>query len=397
MKMFSKLFSRRTLLLLAFALSLSSFAGAADLFDNSKLIKMVREGVSCKVVFQLIDASPCHFDSSAEALIEVQKAGKEGGWSADDVGKLQEKVIAVADQDKKRLKELVEKAVIVFENAAVGDEEYERIMRELMFEGKTTVGYLLKHLQEESERKRIGVVDALLRLGDKSDEVCKLVFVMLTDRSKPVREMAAKTVAGLATPQTCDALIEQLNTRNPVCLDGVALALGYLGEAKGVEPLTRLLKNSSDDETRISAAWALGRLRAKSPAALSALLEAVLDERNPELRVTAAEALGLCGERKAVSHIKKAFLRFRPGREELIKQLAFFKDGEGVDFLLELVEDDNPQVKKAAKETMAALSGENYDSGEEYKAWWEANKDRLNWPRENPSGPKIPEPRGGGQ
>ena len=391
------LFARHFLCVATLVLGAAQVCSAGDVLDNAKLTEMVREGVAFKVVLQLIEASTCHFDSSSKALIELQKAGNDGKWPPEDIGKLQAKLIEVANQDKKRLKELVDKAVGIFENVAVGDEEYERIMRELTFEGKTTVPYLLKQLQQESERKRVGVVDVLGRLGDKSEEVTKSIVVMLTDRAKPVREMAARTVAGLHTEQTCPALIEQLNNRNPTFLDGVAMALGYLKDARAIEPLTNLLKTSVDDEARVSAAVALGQLRAKTPAALSALLEAVLDEHNPKLRDRAAEALALIGERKAISYINKAYQRFRTGREDLIKHLAFFKDSEAMEFLLELVNNaDNPQVKKATKETLMALTGENYDSGEEYRAWWEINKDRLDWSKGGATNaPKIPEPRSG--
>ena len=104
----------------------------------------------------------------------------------------------------------------------------------------------------------------------------------------------------------------------------------------------------------------------------------MLDEHSPKLRDRAAEALALIGEHKAISYINKAYLRFRPGREDMIKHLAFFKDSEAMEFLLELVDDDNPQVKKAAKETLEALTGENYDTSEEWKSWWEA-KTGLDW------------------
>jgi len=377
-------------------LAFSTTVRSAEIYDNEKLLKAVSKGVALDVILDKIraDAQNCHFDSSNDALIAIQDAGKAGGWPADDIKVLQKKVIEIAGLDQKRLKELVDRAQNVWENADPA--EYDLMIRQLMKEGKSVVPYVLKQLEQESERKRSGNVDALGRIGDRSGEVVNAINMMLVDRSKPVRLQAAKTIASLANEKTLGDLVARLQNRSEQHHDGAAMALGYLGnpDPKAIEALTRVLHASGSSDARICAAFSLGQLRAKQPAALEALLEAVLDERDEKLRDSAGLSLALIGDKRAVSYIKRAYERYRPGRAEIIKHLSYFKDPEAIEFLIERTDDDATEVKKSANETLRLISGEqNIDGTEEWRAWWEVNKVRPDF-RPATAAPSLPDPRG---
>jgi HEAT repeat protein len=380
--------------LAALILGISTSASAVEVYDNAKLLKAVKAGVSLDVILQQIQANGtnCRFDSSNDAIIEIQVAGKEGGMKIEEIKALQKRVIEVAGLDQKRLKELVDKALNVFENADAN--EYDLTMRALQREGKPVVPYLLKQFEQESERKRSGLVDALGRIGDKSDEVVKIVNMLLIDRSKPVRLQTAKTVAALATEKTSEDMVARLNQRN-ASLDGAAMAIGYIGDAnpKAIEALAKLLRASGDSDARVCAAWSLGQLRARTPVALDALLEAVLDERDEKLRDSAGLALGVIGDKRAPSYIMRAFQRYRAGREDLVRHLSYFKDAEGIEFLIEQADNDSPPVKKAVNETLKVISNEQHLEGtEEWRGWWEVNKVRPDFRASD--GPKVPDPAG---
>jgi HEAT repeat protein len=376
---------------------LSRASLSADIMDNAKLLRAIRANVSLDVMLKQIatSTSNCHFDSSTEALIQIQEAGKEGGWKQEDVKALQMKVIEISMADQKRLQELVTTALNVFENANAEDpNEYDSMMRTLIREGRAVVPYLLKSIEQESERKRGGIMDALGRIGDKGDEVVRVAILMLFDRSKPVRLQAAKCVAALHGPSTCDDLVARLNNKNEK-QDGVAMALGFLGDTHAFEPLVRLLKYSADSDARVCAAFSLGQLRARTPAATEALLEAVLDERDARLRDSAAQALALIGERRTPSYIIKAFERYRQGREDLLRHLSFFKSGEAIEFLIEKIVSDDPKIKKSSLEALRVLTGENLETSDEWRGWWDVNKVRPDWIRTNSDAPKIPDARSG--
>jgi len=386
----------------AFSAQFNSRAMAGEPLDNSTLIHALESGISTDVLSAKIDsyfvkgtageseksAQLCHFDASIDALVKVKEAAEKGGWTKDDIAKLQKRMIVIADGDKKRLTGLVSVAMNTFENMDPND--YESMMRQLKKEGKVVAPYILEQIEQESDRKRAGMLDALGQIGDKSDAVVKQAIFMLTDRAKPVRLEAAKCVAKLFGPNTCDDLIARLSARDEK-LDGVCMALGYLCDPKAEEALTHTLRYAFDSDTRVCAAFALGQLRAKSQGAREELLSAVLDEHDEKLRDSAANALGLIGERRTPGYIKRAFERYRPGREDILKHLASFKCAESVEFLLQQVENDAPKIKRSAQDTLQILTGENLAGADEWKSWWEVTKFRPDWIQVD-SGSKVPEP-----
>ncbi len=376
-------------------------ARAGEVLDNAKIINMMKKGVALEVILKLLEPSTnpverakgpgFRFDASSEAMIALQEAGKEGSWPKDDIVKLQSKVNDLAKKDEKMLSEMVDTALNIFENA--DPDEYASIMRRLANEGKRMVPYLLVKMEQESDRKRAGVLDALGRVGTKEEAVIRACTLMLMDRSKPVRLQAAKTVVALADESTAKELTTKLNSRVEK-LDGVAMALGYLGDKSAVEPLTRVLLNSGDSDTRVCAAFALGELRVKNKDAISALLEAVLDEHDEKLRETAANALAAkLGEKRAPSYIVKAFQRYRTGREALLRNLSYIKDLGALDFLVEQVENDDPKIKKAAVETLVLLTGEEAKDAEEWRGIRGVLQARPDWIQANPDSPRIPDAR----
>ena len=369
--------------------SLSSRALGGEVLDNKTLNAALEQGIDPDVIASKFKTSLCHFDASLEALVEIKKAAEKGGWKAENIKVLQQSVITAADGDRRRRTELVARAMNVWDNA--DPDEYARMMRILRTEGKAIVPFILDQIEQESERKRGGMLDALGQIGDKSDNVVKQAILMLNDRSKPVRMEAAKCVAKLAGPNTCDDLVARLSNRDDK-LDGVCMALGYLGDAKATEALTRTLKYAYDSDTRVCAAFALGQLRASSKDARASLLEAVLDDHDEKLRDSAANSLALIGEKQTPNYIIKAFQRYHQGREDIIKHLAAFKSATSVEFLLEQLENDAPKIKRSAQETLQVLTGENQPSVDEWKSWWEVVRTRPDWIQASNDSQKVPEP-----
>lgn len=385
-------------------LSLPAFC-AEQTLDNEQVETMVKAGVQLDVILNMLQPSvnpneqsgqAFRFNDTPTAMISLQKAGLEGKWAPEDIKKLQLKISELTKKDQKYLKELVDRAWNIFENADPA--EYDLMQRKLEVERTRVIPFLLKGVDLESERKRAGTAEALGRIGaqtriaEKNELVMAVMFSMLTDRAKPVREKAARAVAAIQTPATVNELIAKLGNRS-LKLDGVCLALGFIGDDKCVEPLARTLKLSPDSDTRVCAAFALGELRAKAPIAREALLEAILDEREPELRVAAAEALGKVREPRAPDYMIKAYHRFRNGRDELIRRFDNFKDVKVLDFLVEIVEDTDPKVKRATIETLRIMTGEEGSTADDWRAIIQVLRVRPDW--NDAGGPKIPDAGGG--
>jgi HEAT repeat protein len=352
---------------------------AGEILDNAKLISMLKAQISLPVIKTKIENSSVRFVADSDQLILISTAAHEGGMEKKDVDELLTIVIQKANLEKNRIKELVDRFMNVCVN---GDPtEYDTMMRSLLGEGRACVPQLLKHTEEENEVKRRGVVDALGRIGDKSPAVVNRVRLLLTDRHPDVRQEAAKAVAALALPTTVDELIEVLNRRQAEYVDGVALALGELRDPKAVAPLTTLLTLSTEAGNRRAAATALGQLRTKDDRAIKALLAGVLDARDPQLRVASARALGLIGEVQTVGYIIRSFQRFGDvdGRAHLITELRHFKSLAALDFLVPCTNDDAPDIRKAAVETLKVLTGANGESREEWESIVNVIRDRPDW------------------
>jgi HEAT repeat protein len=388
------------LLLLVAILGLCDRASAAQVITNKELNEMISSGVAMDVILKLLEppitpnektqAPNCRFDDSPEAMIAIQEAGKKGTWPAEDIKKIQIKVSELSKKDQKFLKMMVDRARNVFENADPG--EYDSMMRELTREGKRVLPYLMGAIEDERERVRAGIVDALGRQNQKDEATVRSISLMLTDRSKPVRLQAAKTIVALADEQTAKELIGRLNSRVEK-LDGVATALGYLGNNAAIEPLTKLLRNSSDSDTRICAAFALGELRANTKDASAALLEAVLDEHDDKLRETAANALaGKLRDKRTPAYIVSAFRRYRQGREDIMKNLRYLKDLGALEFLIEQLEqNDDPKIKKVAHQTLVELTGNEAHDAEEWRGIRNVLQVRPDWAPSTSDAPRVPD------
>ncbi|MBE7463949.1 MAG: HEAT repeat domain-containing protein [Planctomycetes bacterium] len=352
-------------------------ARAGEILDNQALERMLEAGFSLKVLEAKFRDSDCQFDDGSDKLIVLKAAAKKGGMEGADSDQL---VLMVMDAAKKNQKELAALAGQLMNGAINYDkQEYESLMRNIQRKGKAMVPYILHHIEEENELKRQAVLDALKRLRDKTESVVRSVRLMLQDRHPAVRRQAAETLAELADAKLADELITDLDAHRGEHIDGIAFTLGYMEYKPAARTLTTVLTRSTDKDGRLASAFALGRLRAREPEALKALLDAVLDDQDERLRDVAGQSLAWMQYPKAVMYIKKAYERYRPGRAGMVRHLAFFKSVEAMEFLLEIADAEAPDVRAAALETLKHLTGEGYETAEDYRSWWQYNKARPDW------------------
>lgn len=362
---------------------------SAEVVDNSALNRALEQGTAPDVIYLKLKMSACHFDDSLDALTLIKKSAEKGGWPVDQVTQLQQKIMLVAADDKHRRVELVARAMTTFEND--DPVECEQTLAALRKEGRAIVPEILEQLDQESDRKRAGLLTALTQLGEKNDAVLTQALRLLTDSAPNVREAAACCVATLGGAPIYDVLAARLSEHDKP-LDGVCRALGHLGDSRAVAALTHVLRRSDDTDARVSAAAALGQLRAGTRDARSALLEAVLDEHDARMRERAAEALALIGDKQTPEYIIKACERYRTGREQLIKHLSAFKCAASINFLLQQLDNDAPSMRKVANETLRNLTQENFTTPDEWASWWDLAKVRPSWIQVESDYSKLPSP-----
>ncbi|MCZ7645646.1 MAG: HEAT repeat domain-containing protein [Planctomycetota bacterium] len=365
---------RVLLTVLSGLVALAGWSRAGEPLDNDALNAMLKAGFTLKVLEVKFGESDCQFDTSSARLIEVHNAAKEGGMSAADIDKLQ---LMVMQEAKKKEKELSMLAGQLMNGAINFDkQEYETHMRKVQRKGKSMIPYLMVYIDEEHELKRVAVLDAMKRLHADNAETVLAVRLMLEDRSKGVRRQAAETLAEIGTEKIVNEILEELDQRKGQFLDGKAFVPGFMEYRPAARSLTNLLTRSADPDGRLAAAFSLGRIHAKDRESVGALLDAVLDDHDEKLRDVAGLSLAWLRVPQAVPYIRKAYERYTKGRADVIRHLQYFRTPEAIEFLLTAGDNDDGTVRKSALETLRNMTGEAYETVEEFRSWWQYNKDR---------------------
>jgi len=145
----------------------------------------------------------------------------------------------------------------------------------------------LTALQSRSDWQSREKAAWVLGITRNSGAVDSLV-VALRDGSPSVRHTSAWALGMIGDPRAIDPLIANLKDSSYDARASAAWALGRIGDARAVDFLIPALRESASD-LRAAAAWALGMIG--DPRAADALTAALNDDRNPEFRKKAAEAL----------------------------------------------------------------------------------------------------------
>ena len=231
--------------------------------------------------------------------------------------------------------------------------------------GNAITTALVKALQEESYRVRTKAAESL---GTRNDPVVISGLVEALDDGVPsVRQAAAKSLGSLGARATAaiNALNSLLKDKETVVVAAAAVALGQIGSPKAIEPLTRTLRNhtnnpqspvyeaagqalagiadprvldllageliqSANVKVRYAAAGALGRYGRSAPAqALPVLTRVLKEETNPQVRSRAITALAETGRREAVAILLAALSdKDKAIREQALASILILAKGK---------------------------------------------------------------------
>ncbi|NLB00605.1 MAG: HEAT repeat domain-containing protein [Methanomicrobiales archaeon] len=237
---------------------------------------------------------------------------------------------------------------------------------------------LLPLLDDPEVGVRWKAAEALGKLGTPAVEP---LTASLRSGSVDVRWMAAVTLGDIGDPTAIPALIDALDDEDTYVRSRAALALGAIGEPARTEIIAAL--SSGSEHIRQSAVMALGRLGDES--SIPPLIEALSDPDN-EVRRQARSALGDIGKpaipplvgalgsenellwretiaafgligKPAIPALTMAFrhgdnLRIRMGA---IRALGAIGDHRSADILNRALEDDEVEVREAAREALDDL------------------------------------------
>jgi HEAT repeat protein len=222
----------------------------------------------------------------------------------------------------------------------------------------STLESLLRGLEDEDRHVREHAVMAIASMREVS--ATENLVRKLQDESFSVRAAAVDGLSYLRNPEACEALMNALNDEafmnalndeDSNIRDRVIMALGNLQCKSAVTPLLRMLAAEEvafRRETLIEALGWLGDARAVEP--LAGMLK---DER---LRYSAARALREIGDPRAIKPLIAAMKGADSSlRAEAAKALGMIGHEEAVGSLTALLKDKDLHVRRAGEDALARI------------------------------------------
>ena len=183
--------------------------------------------------------------------------------------------------------------------------------------GLPAFSHLLNFLKETDDERLVEWManSALFKIGETA--VKTLTEALQTAPEPRMRRNAAIVLGILRKASAVQPLLEALQDEHAEVRARSACALGEIGDPSAVEPLTEKLRDVND-EVRIFSARALGEIGDER--ASHALIEAMNYNRCPEVRQSAADALGKIGGRAVVRSLTA---QLKSGDEILRMSVAY--------------------------------------------------------------------------
>jgi len=137
----------------------------------------------------------------------------------------------------------------------------------------------------------VAVLDKVRWATQRRDDpaAVPLLRAGLEDADACVRRASARLLGSTRHPSASEALLGALQSSNVTTRQLAAVGLGYADQPEAVDPLLRVLRDG-EASVRAAAVWALGRIEDRR--AVAPLTRLLLEDADPAVRRTAAEALG---------------------------------------------------------------------------------------------------------
>jgi HEAT repeat protein len=224
--------------------------------------------------------------------------------------------------------------------------EYKRYQQalKLVEGGIEVIEPLLKLLDEQNVIIHERVISILGYLEAKQAVDTLLGIAQNSNEQMNIRAVAIAALCNIKDKRAASPLLALLEDENTeINLRCVIADRAHEFEDKSfVEPVTRILRHASDNTLRLLAAQALGREGLLSVSSFDALLEAIKNDNNLEVRTSAIMSLERLGDVRAVDILLNLFNDAEPSiRFVAVRTLATsdFQDARINDALLPLLND----------------------------------------------------------
>jgi len=210
----------------------------------------------------------------------------------------------------------------------------------------SAVKFIAPLLYSKDEQVRAATLDSLWKIGTLNEIVKDLIYVSKNDQSSSLRILALKCLSKVNNAEAVNAIVEavKFDPEWGVRMEAAEI-LANLRSPYAVENLAKFLIVCKDEHIIRKIAWALKITDLKRA---SEVITPYLKDKDPKVRKLAAEALG------------------------------YLQSPYGVEELLELMTDEDKEVREAARGALREIAHNDYgeDVGK-WRIWWERERSYL--------------------
>ncbi len=192
-------------------------------------------------------------------------------------------------------------------------------------------------------------------------------------------ERSSKKVSQDISPELrikIDEWMKLLYSEDSAIRTSAVISLLGLNLSSVYDSLIDILKNSDNDEVRISLIKAFG-FAGDDSRALDCMID-LLTSENEEMRIASADALGNIRTRKAIEEMADVLLDDRKPVESRILvsgALAKTRSREAVEPLINVLESDNNDLQIAAHDALVEITKQSNGKAKSFwQEWWDRNK-----------------------
>ncbi|MBN1257816.1 MAG: HEAT repeat domain-containing protein [Planctomycetes bacterium] len=342
-----------------------------EVLSNQDIIDLIKAGINSELVKIKIKTTENDFEVSAENMVILRTEGVP-----DDVIAL---MLSEAEKSSKAKQSRLDMNIrFLTSNRA---EARQAAYLALLQLGDKARNEMLEMLSSNADtRLRAAICQTLGKM--KATEAIPLLQVLLDDPDSEVRLGAADGLAELGVSDAQRALIRiegwgESDREQPV--DGYLRLAGLLGERAAQDGAILILQESINPTERSEAIRLLGLFKIKDSA--RKLEQALIHDRDQEVRATAAKALARIGDPESPPVLITALKKDRPNRIPLIRALASYRSKEVIPVLISLMADPEQLQEEETKALLASLRRLTHqDFGLDqarWLKWWEENEEEL--------------------
>jgi len=227
---------------------------------------------------------------------------------------------------------------------------------ELSYFGEDAIKALISFLSEKDDRGW-RVILAISRIGEGRESAIKLLLEALKNpelRKNAERCLSLMVDPRIKRPKVVDVLIEALEDENEIVRIKAAELLGEIGDRKAIKPLIDALR---DKAVREKAAWALTFMGKRCVKDVLKILKS-----DPEMRGVAKNILVRIGVDAVDGLISVLDSELWFVRKNAVEALGEIGDRKALPHLIRLMEDEDVEVRRAARRAIESLGKSKNDS-----------------------------------